>query len=295
MIEIIPFYKDNQDLPLIPKVIKFPDGSQKIDFEVLDVWTMYNAQYVIKWYKYSGDEELFQVYAITRYLQERFNAKVSLLMPYIINARQDRVKSENEVFTLKYFAEIINSLHFERVVVFDPHSHVSEALINNILIINPDEVIGEVINKFPEYPYIYFPDEGAYKRYGGYDCFNGMEVLIGHKVRDWNTGKILGLEITDRNGNHYVDGKFAGESVLMIDDIVSYGGTLAYSADGLKKLGFDNIYAYASHTENSVLDDERGTFIKRLKDGTVKKLYTTDSLFSGTSEYIEVIPMSNKM
>jgi ribose-phosphate pyrophosphokinase len=67
----------------------------------------------------------------------------------------------------------------------------------------------------------------------------------------------------------------------MVDDIISYGGTLAYSADSLKKLGASAIYAYASHTENSVLDEENGTLLKRLNDGTVDEVFTTSSIYTG--------------
>ena len=75
----------------------------------------------------------------------------------------------------------------------------------------------------------------------------------------------------------------------MIDDIISYGGSLYYSAKVLKECGVDRIYAYASHTENSVLDREKGTLIKSLEDGTVERLFTTDSLFTGKHDKITVM------
>ena len=39
----------------------------------------------------------------------------------------------------------------------------------------------------------------------------------------------------------------------MIDDIISYGGTMYYSAKKLKELGVGKIYAYATHVENSLI------------------------------------------
>jgi ribose-phosphate pyrophosphokinase len=75
----------------------------------------------------------------------------------------------------------------------------------------------------------------------------------------------------------------------MIDDIISFGGTLAYSADELKRLGFKHVYAYATHVENSVLDEENGTLLKRLNDGTVERIYTTESLYSGNHEKITIL------
>ena len=75
----------------------------------------------------------------------------------------------------------------------------------------------------------------------------------------------------------------------MVDDIVSYGGTLYYSTLKLKELGAEHIFAYASHTENSVLDEEKGKFKKCLDDGTVEKLFTTSSIYHGKHDSIEII------
>ena len=75
----------------------------------------------------------------------------------------------------------------------------------------------------------------------------------------------------------------------MIDDIISYGGSLFHSAKTLKDLGVGKIYAYATHTENSVLDKEKGTLIKSLEDGTVERLFTTNSLFRGKHDKITCV------
>ena len=75
----------------------------------------------------------------------------------------------------------------------------------------------------------------------------------------------------------------------MVDDIVSYGGSMAYGADKLKELGAAHIYAYASHVENSVLDQEKGTLLKRIDYGTVDKLFTTNSIFNDKHDNIEIV------
>lgn len=276
-----------EDLPFIYKNINFPDGTQKIDFLEPLVITPGNC-YVITWVGYEGDEELARLIFITKHLKDKFNAKVYLNMPYIPNARMDRTKSDSEVFTLKYFADVINWLGFEKVFVFDPHSNVSEALIDHIVVISPEDIIKEVIER-ARTKFVYFPDEGAFKRYSGMECFKGLDPLIGHKKRDWKTGEIIGLNITSPEGYEFEDGHFMGCRILMVDDIISFGGTLAYSADVLSRLGFTEITAYASHVENSILNEEKGKLLDRLKSGIVKKVYTTDSLFTKESNYIDII------
>ena len=90
---------------LVKKVVPtvFPDTTKllKVDSEIA-------GDYTIVWL-YDNDEELFQVIAITKHLQAKCLG-VNLRMPYIPNARMDRCKSANEVFTLKYFAQVINWL-----------------------------------------------------------------------------------------------------------------------------------------------------------------------------------------
>ena len=128
---------------------------------------------------------------------------------------------------------------------------------------------------------LYFPDEGAAKRYS--DMFPKYKYCYGEKKRDWDTGKILGLDIKSNGIN------LSGKTVLMIDDIIAYGGSLYYSANALKDNGVDKIYAFATHTENSILDRERGTLIKSLENSTVERLFTTDSIFTGNHEKITVM------
>lgn len=232
---------------------------------------------------YESNDEMFYLMLIKKHL-ERFKTNVNyyLNLPYIPNARMDRVKNNDEVFTLRYFCEFINGLNFSGVYVLDAHSDVSTALLNNCFEENPKEYIEQAIAKIGERNLVlYFPDAGAAKRYS--DLFPELQYCYGEKKRDWKTGKILGLDIRT-NGIDLAD-----KAVLMIDDIIAYGGSLYYSAEELKKNGVKEIYAYATHTENSILDKEKGTLIKSLENNTVNRLFTTNSLFKGNHEKITVM------
>lgn len=280
---------------------RFPDGTlMLLDFPSEDVF----AKNQIIWF-YENDAELFTLYCVVKQINKINSTAVNaLVLPYVPHARMDRTKSDSEVFTLKYFAEIINSLNFSSVRVLDPHSNVTTALINNVVVdsVEPyikeaiDDIEGVGIDKGEKYggrAVIYFPDEGAMKRYKDLKVFEDRPMIYGKKDRDWATGTIKGLKICDRDGvelttlKPYARNGFV--TVLMIDDIVSYGGTLAYSGAKLKELGATEVYAYATHTENSVLDNEKGTLRKKLEDGTVGELYTTDSIYTGANSRITIL------
>lgn len=259
----------------------FPDGTQKLSVE-----SMWNASggYSIKW-RYEKEEELSTLIFITRHLRNNpYTKSISLRMNYLPNARMDRIHSKDEVFTLKSFADVINWLNFDLVEILDVHSNVGAALIDNVVIGTPKIYIKEVIKRIEKDNtdlILYFPDAGAAKRYS--DMFPKYKYCYGEKKRDWNTGKILGLDIKSNGTN------LSGKSVLMIDDIIAYGGSLYYSANTLKSWGVDKIYAFATHTENSVLDRKKGTLIKSLENNTVERLFTTNSIFTGEHEKITVM------
>lgn len=250
----------------------FPDGTMLIKQETNGTDTA-----EIEWY-YENDRELIALYYLTKHLNAHGTDRISLFMPYIPNARQDRVKSGEDVFTLKYFTELLNSLRFISVTVLDPHSTVSEALINNIRIKTPSENVAAVIEKIEraegEKPFMFYPDEGASKRYSG---MVALPYAFGIKKRDWQTGRIQGLDVS---GGCDVSGK----NVLIVDDICSKGGTFLFSAKKLKELGAVNVYLYISHCEKSILDGEL------LSSGLIKRIFTTDSICHLENEFIEIMP-----
>lgn len=264
----------------VVNIEKFPDGTPRINIDCQSV--IEDTRFLHVLWNYESNDELMYLVMIKRHLDTLRGVEIDLTLPYIPNGRMDRIKSENEVFTLKYFCEIINSLNFKYVFTLDNHSDVSTALLNNCVNDNPKEYIEKAIQKVGMRNLVlYFPDNGAAKRYS--DLFSEIPYCYGEKKREWKTGKILGLEIKT-NGIDLSD-----KAVLMIDDIIAYGGSLHYSALELKNLGVNEIYAYATHTENSILDKEKGTLIKDLENNTVKGLFTTNSLFNGNHEKITIM------
>lgn len=233
----------------------------------------------LSWY-YENDREFLTLIYLVKHLRAHDVNNIYLYMPYIPNARMDRVKNPEDVFTLKYFAELLNSLNLSRVEVLDPHSSVSEALINNICIITPNQYIKETLERIALYDHkknsiiMFYPDSGSVKRYA--DMVQ-LPYAFGIKRRDWKTGKIEGLDVAGA-----VD-QIAGKDILIVDDICSKGGTFYHSAKKLKELGAKDIYLYVSHCENTVLDGEL------LKGDLIKRVYTTDSIFTKEHEKIEVL------
>lgn len=201
---------------------------------------------------------------------------VSLVIPYIPYSRQDRICAKGEAFSLRVFANLINSANFSNVYVYDPHSEVSGALIKNMVVLSIDEYVNASLNMISfeigvetDSIYIVSPDAGATKKVTKltsnlYEYYSRENyILMGTKVRDVKTGKLSGFDV-------FVD-DLEGRPCLIVDDICSYGGTFCGIAQKLKEKNAGEIYLFVTHYEG-VAD------IKRLQDAGIKKIFTTNSM-----------------
>ena len=248
----------------------FPDGSWLLN-KIPHTFERFNYTIELDW-RYEGEHEFSLLIYLAKYLKDHY-PKTSLIlkMLYTPNSRFDRTYNTSEVFTLKYFCEVINSLGFNNVIVMDVHSNVTNALLNNI----HERPLMELNKLIKDYHNIYFPDEGAQKRYSKVLDLSGKYVYTGMKKRNWGTGAIEGLDVFTSLETPNKS------SILMIDDICSYGGTFFFSADKLKKLGFETIDAYCTHSEK-VVNDPDSKIQLAFRNGLINKLYTTDTLLQNT-------------
>ena len=225
---------------------------------------------VILWL-YDSDEEMADLFFLVKHLREKSEfSRLILEMPYCPHARMDRCKENEECFTLKYFCEFINSLQFNQVRIYDPHSNVAPALLNNVRIEKPEREIQYLLRAYPEAT-LFFTDEGAQKRYK--DIIGDTYFSFGVKEREWSTQKINSLQVL--GAKHMI----AGHDIIIVDDIISRGSTLYLAAKQLKEMGCNNIYVWASHCENTVLEPHiNGQSLMDIPN-LITKVYTTNSIY----------------
>jgi ribose-phosphate pyrophosphokinase len=219
-------------------------------------------------FKFETDMDIWKLIAVKSYLNDTYpRCYVYLNMPYIPYSRMDR-RTVDKYFSLKYFCKLINALAFDKVIVLDPHSNVSEGLLDNLTIKDVSKYIWNVICA-EEPDYVFYPDNGALKRYSETITLPyNVGVFYGSKKRNLTTGKIEKFELVNAPD-------LSGKKVLIIDDLCSRGGTFVASANLLKEAGATRITLYVSHCENTVFD---GELLK--PDSSVDMVYTTDSILS---------------
>lgn len=164
-----------------------------------------------------------------------------LILPYLPYARQDRFINPDEPFSLKIYAELINSLSFNRVEIYDCHSDVGLALIENSLHIPQWKVAAKVLPcelLADENVLLVSPDAGAYKKVS---CLmpDDNRIVLGTKQRD-SDGKITKTNI-------YSPVDVLGKECLIVDDICDGGRTFVELAKILKEKGASKIMLYVTH------------------------------------------------
>jgi len=188
--------------------------------------------------------------------------KLDLLLPYFPAARQDRLMVSGEALSVKVYADLINSQKFNSVTIFDPHSEVTPALLDNCKVIDNFSFIEQITKQLDNNLVLISPDGGALKKiYKVAAYLQDYEVVECSKSRDVKTGKLSGFKVYAEDLNR--------KDCLIVDDICDGGGTFLGLAKELKAKNAGNLYLAISH----------GIFSKGFESlGTAfKKIFTTNS------------------
>lgn len=164
---------------------------------------------------------------------------LELLIPYFPAARQDRVMVPGEPLSVKVYADLINAQNFKKVMVFDPHSEVTGALLNQVVVIPNHQFVKKCIGPTKDILLI-SPDGGALKKiYKVSQYLDGIPVIECSKIRDVKNGQLTGFTV-------YAD-DLKGKSCYIVDDICDGGGTFLGLAEKLKEKNAGPIYLIVSH------------------------------------------------
>lgn len=168
--------------------------------------------------------------------------KFFLTLKYFPYARQDRVSEKGEALSVKVMADLINSMKFKQVTVWDPHSDVVSSLLNNVEIVSQAELVGKVfqIPTYRDHLMLVSPDVGASKKINSFA--GALPVVIANKKRDTATGRISGVEIL--KGSSFEETR----NLLVVDDICDGGRTFIELGKLLREKWTDNtIGLYVTH------------------------------------------------
>jgi ribose-phosphate pyrophosphokinase len=223
------------------------------------------------------NQSIIELCFILETLKEISIDKITAVIPYFAYARQDKKFLPGEAVSGKIVCNIIQNAGADEIITVDIHS---KRMLENFKIpvrdVSAIPQIGEYLNNFKlTDPLIISPDEGAIERARNLASFMDAEYVSFIKSRDKHTGEIE-IKIKEIN--------VANRDVVIVDDIISTGGTMTSAVEIAKSQGAARVYAACTHAV--LVGDSR---FKILSAGA-NEIIGTDTVPSDVS-FVSVAPV----
>jgi len=247
----------HQDILLVSS---FPAGESLV--RITDPQMICSTSKVSIVWDFKHTKEVFELMLIVDAIRNiKQYISIELLLPYLPYARQDRVCNEGESYSLKVIGDVLNSLKFSEVTVWDVHSKKAFDVVNGLKNQPQKKAFDLVKMKYNIVnPTIVFPDAGAALKATDFNC----KKIFAEKKRDPLTGKLEGFKILN------ADDINPDEDLYIVDDICDGGGTFIGVANELKKYTTGKIYLYVTHCIAS-----KGF---KVFDNVIDKVYTANAM-----------------
>ena len=132
------FKVDDEAYEIDHKLFSFPGGEPHIKLAEPE---KLKGTSVIITHRVSSFNHMGEILVAVNALRNAQVSDISLFLPYLPGARQDRVAVAGEALTAKVYTDIINAQGFKNVAILDSHSDVAPALLDACISINNHEFV----------------------------------------------------------------------------------------------------------------------------------------------------------
>jgi ribose-phosphate pyrophosphokinase len=246
-----------------PEVKIFSDGESKIRIE-----SVKNKNCIIIQSLYPPiDRHIIQLLMIIQKCKNDKASKITLIIPYMAYARQDKVFLEGEVISIAILAELFKYFKIAKLITIDIHSEASLSYLGT----NTENVSAiPLLAKYVQDKIdindmiVVSPDYGGLTRAEKFGRLLNKTVLFLKKNRNRQTGEISVGE------NNVYEGK--EKKVILVDDMISTGCSIIKACELLKKKGVDDIYVVCTHA--LLLDNA----LDKIKQSGANEVISTNSI-----------------
>ena len=239
----------------------FPDGESKITL----IGKISKKKSIVLQSIYPPvDTNLVQVLSLITKAKEN-SSEVIAVIPYMGYARQDREFLPGEIVTMKVLGKLFKSAGASKIIVVDIHSSIGlkhfSIKTKNVTAI-PD-LVGFFKKLSLKNPLVVSPDQGGKERAKEFAKEFNSDYIALEKTRDRKTGKVKiktkNLEVENRD-------------LILVDDIISTGGSIIKATQFLKKQKCKRIYVACTHA--LLMNDAE----KKIKKAGVTNIISTNTI-----------------
>ncbi|MHA1112097.1 MAG: ribose-phosphate diphosphokinase [Promethearchaeota archaeon] len=224
----------------------FPDGECYIRIKIDDESVIAGKEIIViqtlgASNRVDQNQRLLELIMMISSLKRMEAKKIRVFVPYLAYGRQDKAFRPGESLIAYVICDMIENAGADEFYTVDIHAeHVLEAFTIPAFNLNPMKLLAEYVkSKNLQNPVVVSPDKGAVQRSKSFARFFGKDVPVEvfSKVRDVITGDIkMTGELNVKNMD-----------VIIADDIISTGGTMASAIKIAKKSGARKVYAIGTH------------------------------------------------
>jgi ribose-phosphate pyrophosphokinase len=218
----------------------------------------------------SADDKLCRLLFFIGALKDAGAARVTAVVPYLCYARKDRRTKPNDPVTTRYVASMFEAVSTDAIVTLEVHNPAAfeNAFRCRAVTLTAAPLFVDYAQKLKaERLCVVSPDTGGAKRA---ELFReALEGVCGHPVGKAFADKHRSAGVV--TGDLFV-GDVEGATALIVDDLISTGGTLLRAARGARQAGARRVIALAAH----------GLFMRgadqTLADPVLERIVITDSV-----------------
>lgn len=209
---------------------------------------------------------------------------VTVVMPYFGYARQDRIAQPHTPISAKLIAGMFSVAKVDHVVILDLHSGQAQAFFDmTVDNLNCDQIFADYITAhFTNDFVLVSPDVGGAKRVRRIaNLVKCKDIILIDKMRSAaNQSEVMN-----------VIGKPKGKDLIIVDDMIDTGGTIAKASVALREKGARSITVMATHPVLS------GSAFETLDIKEISKIVVTNTipLKNNSLSKIEVLDVSELM
>jgi len=218
----------------------------------------------------SANDKLCRLLFFVGALKDAGAARVTALTPYLCYARKDRRTKLNDPVTIRYVASLFEAVGTDAIVTLDVHNTAAfeNAFRCTTVALTAAPLFVDYVKRLPDEKLcVVSPDTGGAKR---------ADML--HEALEAALGRPIGKGFADKrrsagvvSGDLFV-GDVAGATALIIDDLISTGGTLVRAARAARNAEATQVIALVTH----------GLFMPgaeaALADPAIDRIVVTDSV-----------------
>jgi len=207
--------------------------------------------------------------------------KITAVIPYFGYSRKEKQTRPGEPISAKVIADLIISTGISKIVCLDLHADAIVGFFDvPVIYLSALEVLAARIKKEKlARPIVIAPDVGGVKRARNFASILNAPLAVIEKRRDVNSRDHM--EVLS------ISGEVSGGTAIIVDDVISTGGTVIESAHALKKRGVKKIIVCATHGVFA------GGGIKRIEESIVDKVFVTDSIAQNVkSSKLEIVSVA---